>query len=256
MSNVNEILKLKELLDKEIITKEEFELKKKELLCDESKKTNKDKNKTMPKKEINVMSGCLSAIIIAFIIFGMLVIEPSNDKYYNNKNVIESFVTSYDDFSNIIELCGFSNYTLEKDDLLDNLDGEGTIGFRIKTGNVNGIVYIKDGVIYSVKYADNYLYKDGSVQHTLSEYTITSDEKIILVSRTQEIINGILKSPSTAKYPLYDSWAVGKENGSTIVQGYVDSQNSFGAVVRSTFQVTYTNNTVTSLIFDGIEYMK
>ena len=32
MSNVDEILKLKELLDKEIITKEEFEKKKSELL--------------------------------------------------------------------------------------------------------------------------------------------------------------------------------------------------------------------------------
>ena len=40
------------------------------------------------------------------------------------------------------------------------------------------------------------------------------------------------------------------------MQGYDDSQNGFGATVRSTFQVTYKNNKVTSLIFDGKEYIK
>ena len=101
------------------------------------------------------------------------------------------------------------------------------------------------------------MYKDGKVKHTLSEYLITIDEKGNLISSTKEIIKNILKSPSTAKFPWdYSEWAVGKENGSTIVQGYVDSQNGFGAMIRSTFQVTYKNNTVTSLIFDGKEYIK
>ena len=109
-------------------------------------------------------------IFIAFIIVGKLVIEPSNEQFYNNQEVIESLVTSSDNFLNIIKQCGFSNYTLERDTLLDGLDGDGTIGIRIKMSNLNGIIYVKDGAIYSVRYADNYLYKDGIIQHTLSEY--------------------------------------------------------------------------------------
>ena len=217
---------------------------------------------TAPKQK-NKKNGCLSTgmmtviiIFVTFLILGKLVIEPSNEKYYNNQAVIENLVTSYDDFSNIIQQWGFSGYTLERDELLDDLDGEGTIGIRIKMSNANGTIYIKDGAIHSIRYADNYLYKDGIIQHTLSEYTVTYNEKKELILKTQNAINGILKSPSTAKYPLYDSWAVGKINGATIVQGYVDSQNSFGATIRSTFQVTYTNNIITSLIFDGEECIK
>lgn len=167
MSNADEILKLKDLLDKEIITRDEFEKKKNELLGE------KNESKTTAIKR----NGCLSTgmmtiiiIFIAFIIVGKLVIEPSNEQFYNNQEVIESLVTSSDNFSNIIKQCGFSNYTLERDTLLDGLDGDGTIGIRIKMSNLNGIIYVKDGAIYSVRYADNYLYKDGIIQHTLSEY--------------------------------------------------------------------------------------
>lgn len=266
MSNVDEILKLKELLDKEIITQEEFEKKKNELLTNE-KIVNNTTNVTSNTKENNngYSKGCLIAILtILFPLFmfwaiGSIFSEPTyvkNVKLQNNKNIIESYSMSYVYFSNIVESCGFSDYTLERDELLDDLDGEGTIDFRIKSGNANGIVYVKDSVIQSVRYADNYLYKDGIVHHTLSEYIVTQDERRNLILNTQNVINIILKSPSTAKYPLFDEWKVGKIDGSTIVQGYVDSQNSFGATIRSEFQVTYKNDTVTSIIFDGEEYIK
>ena len=178
MSNADEILKLKELLDNGIITNEEFEKKKKELLEvkdnpkvsfeDETNITSNSKNKKM---------GCFSSTIlvviilsICFIIFGQLVIEPSNERFYNNQEVIEGLVTSYDDFLYVLKQCGFNDYSLERDEMLDELDGEGTIGVRIKTQNANGIIYIKDGAIYSVRYADNYLYKDGTMLHTLMEF--------------------------------------------------------------------------------------
>ena len=116
----------------------------------------------------------LIIIIVAFVIFGKLVIEPSDERFYSNQEVLEGIITSTEDFSNIISQCGFSDYTLERDTLLDDLDGEGTIGIRIKMSNANGIVYIKDGTVYSVRYADNYLYKDGAIQHTLYEYLVTN----------------------------------------------------------------------------------
>lgn len=168
MSNADEILKLKELLDKEIITNEEFEKKKRELLESKTVMNN------IPNTSLNRKNSCLTTIIsiliiliVSFVIVGQLVIEPSNQKYYNNQEVVQNLISSYSDFSNILQQCGFSNYTLERDELLDDLDGDGTIGIRIRMSNINGIIYIKDGAIHSVRYADNYLYKDGIIQHTL-----------------------------------------------------------------------------------------
>lgn len=261
MSNADELLKLNELLNKQAITQAEYERMKSELLgkgyaINTGMNNNVNNYNSVNKKKSH---GCLMTIIIlivAFILFGKLVIESSNERFYNNQQAIEGIVTSYEDFSSIIEQCGFSNYSLERDEILDEIEGEGTVGVRIKMPKLNGIIYIKDGAIYSVKYADNYLYRDGKIQHTLSEYIVTNDEAEALILKTQGTISGILKSPTTAKYPLYNEWRVGKRDGSTIVQGYVDSQNGFGAMIRSTFQVTYTNNVITSLIFDGEEYIK
>ena len=110
----------------------------------------------------------------------------------------------------------------------------------------------------SIDYAGSILYKDGKKKHTLSDFIITSSEKADYIETTKNTINSVLKSPSTAKYPWdYDEWAIAKDGkkGIVIVQGYVDAQNSFGATTRSQFQVKYKNNKVTSLIFDGEEYM-
>ena len=41
------------------------------------------------------------------------------------------------------------------------------------------------------------------------------------------------------------------------MQAYVDSENSFGAKLRSEFQIKYDKNkNVVSLIIDGVEYIK
>jgi|GEM_PF-2535180 len=50
-------------------------------------------------------------------------------------------------------------------------------------------------------------------------------------------INDTLLSPSTAEYPGLDEQRITKHNDSTYkIEGYVDSQNQFGAVVRADFK--------------------
>jgi hypothetical protein len=44
-----------------------------------------------------------------------------------------------------------------------------------------------------------------------------------------------LKSPSTAKFPFFDWVSTKTENQTYFVKSYVDSQNSFGATVRTEF---------------------
>ena len=69
-----------------------------------------------------------------------------------------------------------------------------------------------------------------------------------------------LKAPSTAKFPsFYDNGVAAERlpDGSTYrVVGYVDSQNSFGAMIRSQWEVQLDwsdgkGGTVKSIFFDG-----
>lgn len=183
--------------------------------------------------------------------------KTENDILISNYNLSKMDV---ENIYSIINDCGYSkfypNYHLEKG--MDNDEIEGSIGFNIMNGEqLVGFIDIKDNKACLIQYSDKILYENDAIQHTLSEYLITFDEKGELISRAEKDITSILKSPSTAKFPWdYDEWAVGKKDGSTIVQGYVDSQNSFGAMIRSVFQITYKDNVITSLIVDGTEYVK
>ena len=70
---------------------------------------------------------------------------------------------------------------------------------------------------------------------------ITSAERAQLQSIAKEVVLNYLKSPSTAEFPgsffnPYEGWGFTKNDANNFeVSGYVDSQNSFGAMLRSDF---------------------
>lgn len=105
--------------------------------------------------------------------------------------------------------------------------------------------------IVKVRYDKTYFGDPPRMAMTISEQT---DLQI----RCQNAIKSILKAPSTAKFPSITEWYFAKDREKIVVQSYVDAQNSFGAEIRSEFQVTFTpsGDTITSLIFDGEEYIK
>ena len=45
----------------------------------------------------------------------------------------------------------------------------------------------------------------------------------------------VLKAPATAKFPSFDEMIVNGSNGHYNVSGFVDSQNSYGASIRSNY---------------------
>ena len=45
----------------------------------------------------------------------------------------------------------------------------------------------------------------------------------------------VLKAPATAKFPSFDEMVVNGSNGHYSVSGFVDSQNSYGASIRSNY---------------------
>lgn len=81
-------------------------------------------------------------------------------------------------------------------------------------------------------------------------------EQSKLQAQLQEVVKNILKSPSTAKFASITDWSMWKEKKGICIQGYVDSQNSFGAELRNEFQFILDDDyTIKSFIFDGKELM-
>lgn len=76
---------------------------------------------------------------------------------------------------------------------------------------------------------------------------------------SQKLVRQNLKAPSTAEFPMWteENCKVTQKAGTWIVTSYVDSQNGFGAMIRSDYvaQMTYNPSTetwtLTNLFIDG-----
>lgn len=159
----------------------------------------------------------------------------------------------------VFKQVGIEDYSsLKHDELLDEAHKKGEKGYRLSTRDVNNvIIYLNsDNTLNQIRYADNNLYSKGKVKGKITDYTVTLNEASNIQYQVEEAIKTVLKSPSTAKFPSIKEWNFGKQNGVIIVQSYVDAQNSFGAMMRSEFQVKIKNNNIISLILDGKEYIK
>lgn len=108
-------------------------------------------------------------IVAIILLVGFAALNPNKPVTY----ILENFMNSQQisNFNEIANKCGFTVKNITRDDSLDGLDGDNTLGFRIETqykGNV--ILYIKDGTVKSIRFADNYLYNDGNYFGELSDY--------------------------------------------------------------------------------------
>lgn len=212
--------------------------------------------------------GCLVSIIIVFLLFcfGLSVGLSQGRKVTNPKQGISNKYIDVTDeegelIDNILSKCGISEVsTFEHDELLDNAHFENETGYRISIKDTasNIILYLDvNKNVYSLKYAGYDLYINDSVVATIDDYTVSIDEINKYQYYCQEAIKEILKSPSTAKFPIYTEWGWKQEKDILYVQGYVDAQNSFGAELRSNFElkIDMTTDTITSFIFDGQELL-
>lgn len=60
------------------------------------------------------------------------------------------------------------------------------------------------------------------------------------VAAAQKLVKSELKSPSTAQFPAAaDAYSVSRDEANWIVSGYVDAQNSFGAVIRENWTASF-----------------
>lgn len=211
-------------------------------------------------KAINIKpkkKGCLVPILIIFALIGGMVLAISSaadieNGIFENVSIEESAKAR-----EILKECGIENIkSVTHDELLDY---DGLIGYRVSTeldkiGDV--CVYFDNEKLRQVRFLGQYLYRNQQVEAVAQDFYVTTDEATSYQINCQKAIKELLKSPATAKFPNITEWGLKKEDGVVTVQSYVDAQNSFGAMIRSYFQFKIKDNTVTSLMFDGTEYIK
>ena len=82
------------------------------------------------------------------------------------------------------------------------------------------------------------------------------DREIMSIVFAKDVIKKTLKAPSTAKFVDVQAYELSNLKDVWAVNGYVDSQNSFGAMIRSQWEVQLDyrdgkGGTVKSVLFDG-----
>lgn len=134
---------------------------------------------------------------------------------------------------------------------------KGKKGYILVIGNIKNVFVFLDKKqnVYKITYKNHTLYGKGKVKSTLDDYCMTAQEQDTVRISCEEKIKEILTSPSTAEFANRNEWAFSKNKHTLLVQGYVDSQNGFGAMIRSDFQfeIDRKTNKIKSLIFDGKE---
>lgn len=228
---------------------------------------NNQSNDIYVSKKKNKVGFRIGIVILALFVFGLVVGVNEmikNPDRYNTKDTVEKVVGCTKEEANIIEEqlkeCGAGDYdSLIHDELLDEAHKKGETGYRINIDGFEVIMYINSkSKLYQLKYGDNYLYKKGKVVAKLEDYTFTVNEMTKWQLLCEDKVKSILKSPSTAKFPNITEWGFGKDKDTITIQGYVDSENGFGAELRSKFQfiVNKSDETIESFIFDGEELIK
>ena len=91
---------------------------------------------------------------------------------------------------------------------------------------------------------------------TPSPEQTTSDRKVMSIVFAEDVIKKTLKAPSTAKFVDVQAYELSNLKDVWAVNGYVDSQNSYGAMIRNQWEVQLDyrdgkGGTVKSILFDG-----
>lgn len=208
--------------------------------------------------------GCLIVLlgVLGFFIVVGVIMSMTMDKVKTGiAQHIDVTTEQGKEIDSILKKCGIENLkSASHDELLDNAHEDKETGYRLSTNETKNIIlYLNSNKkVNSIRYADYDLYANNSVVANIQDYIITQNEASKYQLLCQEKVKEILKSPKSAKFPLITEWGMAKEKNIIKIQSYVDSQNSFGAELRSNFQLTVDtdDNTIKSFIFDGKELLK
>jgi hypothetical protein len=208
----------------------------------------------------NIMAGIVLGIIVIGAVIAIVTGGGNSSLQKGIETKLGVSSEKAKEINNILIGIGLDNFdSITNDEILNNTEAENSKGYRIKTSFSDNVILYMDSSnnIISIRWADKDFYKDGQTILNFKDYTITFDEENNYNIDAQDRIKKVLKAPSTAKFPSITKWGFTKDNGVVTVSAYVDSENSFGAMLRSNFQIKYAKDgAIMSLIFDGKEYIK
>lgn len=221
-------------------------------------------------KKIGIIKFTVFFIAFIFIIVSIPQPENSNfiqnnkiqnqeireNKYLENKNTkkiskaLNINIIEASDIYKILVNCGINEiHWIEKiEDITD--------AYYIHIENIVEPLKIslKDKKLEYVFYGTWILYDNGKYDGKLSDYSITIDEKIVLIRLSKENININLKYPQNSKYNE-NSWNITRNDNDYSVSCSVDAPNTFGMPVTHQFFLIYKKEnekfTITSMECDG-----
>ena len=199
-----------------------------------------------------VRKGCLIPffIVVGLFLFGIILAttnSSSKPSLTDNAKLIKEICNTNDEqaiaIDNVLVGCEIAKIKkIEHDELLDDTYNDGDTGYRIQTQEVNNIIlYLNlDKEVIAVRYASADLYSNGTHKEKISAFLLSSNQKATLQTDCEQRVKAILLSPSTADFPWFD-WEFSKDyyTGIVTISSYVDSQNAFGAEIRSYFTFMY-----------------
>ncbi len=113
------------------------------------------------------------------------------------------------------------------------------IGFTIFMNVVDSIAYSKMTPEEKLEYDNKKKIAEEEKAKKQAEedlkYIYDTDNSSYAYALITDYVKDKLKSPSTAKFPSKSGVKISKNNDTYIIQGYVDSQNSFGATIRTKY---------------------
>ena len=77
--------------------------------------------------------------------------------------------------------------------------------------------------------------KEEKKQQEKLNHIYETDNSVYVYEITKDHVKKQLKSPSTAKFPKYNEVKIYKKDDTYVIGGYVDAQNSFGAMIRTNY---------------------
>lgn len=221
------------------------------------KPAEKKKEEVVQEKKKGSLSNLIALIVLIVII--IFAVSKCGGSKSELQKVTETTTEQSENIENILEKCGIKHVdSIKADELLNDTNEKGEKGYRISADGIDNIIlYLKkDNKVNIVRYADNNLYAKGKVVSKLSDYALTSDEEAEIRTKCQQMVEEVLKSPSTAKFP-WAEWGIVKNKEKVAVRSHVDSENSFGAMVRSEFSFIFAKDgTVESFVIDGEEMIR
>lgn len=217
-----------------------------------------DKKETSKNFKRAIVGGLIGIVVaLGVIIVFSLPDSPKTDVSTTNNAAIHSETDPM--LKLLMEECGVSKEEaarIKKDFIavgiedLEKIEGfegaqvEGMKSFEYFSSKVTGTLIIKDGKTDYIDTGDIVLFDDeksGAIDNVSRYYLSSKDESKYLYA-AEELVKQNLKAPATAEFPNWYSgdWEIYRVDDVVTVVSYVDSQNSFGAMIRGEFGIQYS----------------